>query len=321
MQYVFGAYTLDVLREELRAAGSVVRLDRQVFAVLTYLVQHRDRVVPRQELFERLWSDRFVSDAALERCVTVARRAAGDSGRTQQVIQTVRGRGYRFVAPVEERPGEALHREVRAAPDDTTGLHEERWPAGPDTQEAERRQLTILVCQLVGVPEHAVPVDPEALVEVLPDYHLRCAEVVRRFSGHMAQDPRDGRVVVYFGYPQAQEDDACRAVYAGLEIVEAMRQFQGRRVCERGGRFAVRVGIHTGMVVMHARDPRDAQGPLALGQTPAIAAQVQGFAPPDTVAISPATMRLVEGYVLSQALGLYLLDDAPEPQGVFQVLQ
>src|SRR6266700_157689 len=87
MQYVFGDYTLDVQRDELRDAAGVVQLDRQVFAVLAYLVQHHDRVVRRQELFEQLWPDRFVSDAALERCITVARRAVGDSGRSQHVIQ------------------------------------------------------------------------------------------------------------------------------------------------------------------------------------------------------------------------------------------
>jgi len=103
MQYVFGDYTLDVQRDELRAAGEVVRLDRQVFGVLAYLVQHRDRVVRRQELFEQLWPERFVSEAALERCITIARRAVGDSGHTQHTIQTVHGRGYRFVASVEER--------------------------------------------------------------------------------------------------------------------------------------------------------------------------------------------------------------------------
>ena len=102
MQYVFGDYTLDVQCDELRDAAGVVPLDRQVFAVLAYLVQHRDQVVRRQELFEQLWPDRFVSDAALERCITVARRAVGDTGRRQRVIQTVHGRGYRFVAPVEE---------------------------------------------------------------------------------------------------------------------------------------------------------------------------------------------------------------------------
>jgi DNA-binding winged helix-turn-helix (wHTH) protein len=85
MQYVFGDYTLDVQRGELRTDEGVVRLDRQVFAVLAYLVQHCDRVVRRQELFEQLWPDRFVSEAALERCVAVARRALGDSGRRQRV--------------------------------------------------------------------------------------------------------------------------------------------------------------------------------------------------------------------------------------------
>src|SRR5438093_2602442 len=102
MQYIFGAYTLDAQRDELRHAAGVVQLDRQVFAVLAYLVQHHDRVVPRQELFEQLWPERFVTEAALERCITIARRAVGDSGRRQCVIQTVHGRGYRFVAPVEE---------------------------------------------------------------------------------------------------------------------------------------------------------------------------------------------------------------------------
>ena len=108
MQYSFGDYMLDLQRDELRAATGVVRLDHQVFAVLAYLVQHRDRVVRRQELFERLWRDRFVSDAALERCIAVARRAVGDNGRSQCIIQTVHGRGYRFIAPVEEQCAEAL---------------------------------------------------------------------------------------------------------------------------------------------------------------------------------------------------------------------
>src|SRR5438876_1160987 len=102
MQYIFGDYTLDVQRDELHDATGVIQLDRQVFAVLAYLVQHHDQVVRRQELFEQLWPERFVSEAALERCITIARRAVGDSGRRQRVIQTVHGWGYRFVAPVEE---------------------------------------------------------------------------------------------------------------------------------------------------------------------------------------------------------------------------
>src|SRR2546427_5916734 len=101
MRYIFEDYTLDTGRYELCRAGGLVPLDRQVFEVLAYLLAHTDQVVTRQEFFERLWPQRFVSDAALERCITVARHALGDSGRAQRCIKTVYGRGYRFVAAVE----------------------------------------------------------------------------------------------------------------------------------------------------------------------------------------------------------------------------
>ena len=103
MTYVFGDFTLDIRLYELRRAGKPVKLEPQVFNVLVYLVQHRDRVVTKQELFEHLWPDQFVGDAALERCIRSARQAVGDSGRTQRLIKTLYGRGYRFLAAVEER--------------------------------------------------------------------------------------------------------------------------------------------------------------------------------------------------------------------------
>src|SRR4029450_13710161 len=104
MLYIFEDYTLDTQRYELRRAGSPVPLDRQVFEVLAYLLAPADRVVNRQGLFTHLWPERFVSDAALERCITVARRALGDNGREQRCIRTLHGRGYRFVAAVATRP-------------------------------------------------------------------------------------------------------------------------------------------------------------------------------------------------------------------------
>src|SRR5262245_33772963 len=107
MQYVFGDYMLDMQRYELRRAGDVIPLDRQGFAVLAYLIEHRDRVVLRQELFDRLWADRFVSDATLQRCLAVIRREFGDSGQGQRVIRTVHGRGYRFIAPLTVVPSAA----------------------------------------------------------------------------------------------------------------------------------------------------------------------------------------------------------------------
>jgi DNA-binding winged helix-turn-helix (wHTH) protein/predicted ATPase len=112
MIYSFDAYELDLQRYELRYAGKLVKLEPQVFNVLAYLIQHRDRVVTKQELLERLWPGRFVTEATLTSRLMVARKAIGDRGRGQRLIQTLHGRGYRFVAPVEERPLEAIRLET-----------------------------------------------------------------------------------------------------------------------------------------------------------------------------------------------------------------
>jgi DNA-binding winged helix-turn-helix (wHTH) protein/tetratricopeptide (TPR) repeat protein len=101
--YRFGDCELDDRRYELRRAGAACHLEPQVFEVLAYLVQHRDRVVPRTELLDKIWGSRFVTDSALASRVKAARKAVGDSGRAQTVIRTVHGRGYQFLAPVQEQ--------------------------------------------------------------------------------------------------------------------------------------------------------------------------------------------------------------------------
>src|SRR5262249_26989546 len=150
-------------------------------------------------------------------------------------------------------------------------------------------------------------------------YQALCAELVHQFAGHMAQEQGD-RLVVYFGYPRAHEDDARRAVHTGLGMVERMAEFNRRRTRDRSVRLAVRVGIHTGGVVVGAMGDAE-HGQLALGDTPTIAAQLQGLAAPDTVVISLATLRLVEGNFDAQALGTRILEEAAEPLAVYQVLQ
>src|SRR5215470_14074867 len=131
MLYVFADYTLDTRRYELCRSGDLVPLDRQVFEVLAYLLAHSDRVVTRQELFTHLWPGRFVSDAALERCITVARRALGDNGREQRCIKTVHGRGYRFVAAVATRSDAEPQPPALASPLAPSPLHSPsaaQWP-------------------------------------------------------------------------------------------------------------------------------------------------------------------------------------------------
>jgi class 3 adenylate cyclase/DNA-binding winged helix-turn-helix (wHTH) protein/tetratricopeptide (TPR) repeat protein len=106
MLYIFGDYELDTQLYELRHAGTPRPLEPQAFSVLVYLVQHRDHVVPKEELLEQLWPQQYVSEAVLSQRLMLVRKAVGDSGSRQRVIKTVHRRGYRFVATVEERTGE-----------------------------------------------------------------------------------------------------------------------------------------------------------------------------------------------------------------------
>ena len=104
MLYTFGDdYTLDPVGYELRQHGRLVRLEPRVFDLVAYFVQHPDRTVTKEELLEQLWPEQFVTDASLTYCVAQARKALGDTGQTQRSIQTVRRRGYRFIAPVTIR--------------------------------------------------------------------------------------------------------------------------------------------------------------------------------------------------------------------------
>src|SRR5262249_8039092 len=185
--------------------------------------------------------------------------------------------------------------------------------------EAERRQLTVLFCDLVDSTVLARQLDPEELREVVRAYQETCDKVVARFEGHIAQYLGDG-LLVYFGYPLAHEDDAQRAVRAGLGIEEAMRGLNTRLEQERGVHLAVRLGIHTGLVVVGEIGGGTRQEQLALGETPNLAARLQGIAAPDTLVISAATLQLLGGFFACQSLGTPLLKGFAQPLEVYQVL-
>jgi class 3 adenylate cyclase/predicted ATPase len=195
----------------------------------------------------------------------------------------------------------------------------ETTPAIPHTPEAERRQLTVLFCDLVDSTKLASQLDPEDLREVVRAYQEACAKVIARFEGHIAQYLGDG-LLVYFGYPLAHEDDAQRAVRAGLGIVEAVGQLNTRLAQGRGVRLAVRLGIHTGLVVVGEVGGGTRQEQLALGETPNLAARLQGIAAPNTVVISAATHQLLGGFFACQSLGTLPLRGIAQPLEVYKVL-
>ncbi len=191
--------------------------------------------------------------------------------------------------------------------------------ATPRSADAERRQLTVLFCDLVDSTALASQLDPEELRQVVQAYQATCAKVIARFEGHIAQYLGDG-LLVYFGYPLAHEDDAQRAVRAGLGIVEAMGQLHTSLGPEREVHLAVRLGIHTGLVVVGDVGDGARQEQLALGETPNVAARLQGLAAPNTLVISAATFQLLGGFFACQPLGTPLLKGLAQPLAVYRVL-
>jgi class 3 adenylate cyclase/tetratricopeptide (TPR) repeat protein len=185
----------------------------------------------------------------------------------------------------------------------------------PQAAEAERRQLTVLFCDLVDSTRLAAGMDAEDWRELVRGYQEAAADVVERFGGHVAQYLGDG-LLVYFGWPKAHEDDAERAVRVGLGIVDAVGGLQGE-----GPALAVRVGIHTGPVVVGEMGRGASRETLAMGDTTNVAARLQGIAEPDTVVLSSATLRLVSGVFITRDLGAHVLKGPDEPVRVHQAMQ
>jgi class 3 adenylate cyclase/predicted ATPase len=184
----------------------------------------------------------------------------------------------------------------------------------PEEAVAERRQLTVFFADVVGSTSLAGKVDPEELREFYAQYQAECAKVVQRYDGYIAQYLGDG-ILAYFGYPTAHEDDAVRAIRTGLEIVRSVEQ-----ITMHGERLHVRVGIHTGLVVVGEVGGGERREQLALGETPNVAARVQSDAAPDTVLITDSTARLVAGHFELEACDARPLKGVERPIPLFRVI-
>ncbi|NOT56629.1 MAG: AAA family ATPase [Deltaproteobacteria bacterium] len=181
----------------------------------------------------------------------------------------------------------------------------------------ERRQLTVMFCDVVGSTALSTQLDPEELREVIRAYQKVCAAAIARFEGYLAKYLGDG-LLAYFGYPLAHEDDAQRAVRAGLEIAGAFREMPPQK--ESLQPLQVRIGIHTGLVVVGEMGAGDTRESMAVvGETPNIAARLQEIAGPNTVVISATTQRLIEGQFESQPFGSPLLKGIDTPIAVYHV--
>jgi class 3 adenylate cyclase/predicted ATPase len=232
-------------------------------------------------------------------------------------VQQVAAREGKVLSWIGTAPAEASapEPETRATPEASS-----EPAAAPLAAEAERRQLTVLFCDLVDSTEMASRMDAEDWREVVRHYQETAAAAIESFEGHVAQYLGDG-LLVYFGYPRAHEDDAERAVRAALGVMDATEGLNEHLEQDHGVRLGARIGIHTGPVVLGEMGGGERRETLALGETANVAARLQGVAEPGTVVLSAATLRLVQGVFVTRDLGARDLKGLAEPLRIYQAVR
>src|SRR5882724_3745078 len=201
MIYAFEGYLLDADRRELRRGAALIAAEPQTFDLLLYLIQNRERVVSKDDLMAAVWSGRIVSESTLSSQINAVRHAIGDDGERQSLIRTLPRRGFRFVGEVEERcererlpPGEVVSAPQRAG-----------GPEGARRKidRPERRQVSVMMCNLIGAGAHSSRQDPEDLLAVTSACQDRIKAVIAEHEGFIGKFWGD-EVVVYFGYPRTR---------------------------------------------------------------------------------------------------------------------
>ena len=308
MLFIFSGYVLDTGRRELRRGESVLSVQPQVFDLLEYLIRNRDRVVSKGDMLDAVWGGRIVSESTLATRINAARGAIGDDGESQRLIRTLSRKGIRFVGEV--RVAEDEPQPPRAAPSPSAATAR----VGPWVG-AERRQLTIMSCDFAGVRELATRLDPEELRSVIGVCQACCAQVAARWDGTVAQFA-EGGATIHFSYPQAHEDDAERAVRAGLDLLSRITRLE----TGRANSLSARIGIATGLVVVGGHAAGEAPEDVAVGEAPMLAAALRSVAPLGGVTIAASTKSLLGELFEYDALGPFALDGFPSPIAAWRVI-
>ncbi|MGH8242068.1 MAG: AAA family ATPase [Steroidobacteraceae bacterium] len=285
MQYRFLDCTIDTERREFRRSGEVVPLRRRVYAVLLHLVEQRDRAVSRSELFAHVWGKRIVTDATLSSCIKELRRALGDGGKSPQVIQTLHGHGFRFIAAA------TTEEDVSEAPK----------PPLEDNRAAETareyKQVTVLVGMIPGASRHAANVGPEAMDTAMRGLLDQAHAIVDRYGGEVTQCADDGFVAL-FGAPIALEDHARRAVQVALELARQLPHTPGTTTLP-----GMQIGLHSGEVLVGALAIDNARAYTAAGDVTSGARRLCELASPGTPHASATCLRLVADEVQARPVG------------------
>jgi class 3 adenylate cyclase/DNA-binding winged helix-turn-helix (wHTH) protein/tetratricopeptide (TPR) repeat protein len=351
MVYRFGTCLLDTQQHQLQRCGQPIRLRPKVFQVLCYLLEHRDRMVLKAELYAHIWPQAYISEATLESTLREVRQGIGDGKRAPQLIQTVYGYGYRFVGAVEEvadpaaetkyntpgmPPGAAVPQPqapsaavpLAPAPGSTVAPHgpesvggrdqEGGLPSGDRLQLGERKLVTVLcaapVTRLVGEAQS----DADTWYRQLSRLYTLAQPVVQRYAG-MLQPVLGDHIVAVFGVPVAQEDHAERAVLAALALQRHMREASLDGRTHPGDGLELRVGLDTGPVAL-GRIGEATAGLAVVGETVMRALALQAQAAPGAILCSDATAHLVQEAVPIEAVTSVPMAGKPTPVAAYMVV-
>ena len=308
MVYGLGPFRLDTQNGLLFRGREPVALGQRAIALLRTLVERPGAVVSKDALIEAGWPGLAVEESNLTVQISALRRALGETPDGDCWIETMPRRGYRFVGPVvaSEETGVIAAPPV-AAPRDVAAIGH---------FEAERRQITALSCEAIGVAARADEIGLEDWREAIGAFQHRVSEIVGRRSGFIAS--RLGNtVLVLFGYPAAHEHDAERAIHAGLELRAALRTLRP----DADVPMRCRVGIATGMVIVgDLVGTGEGRDHGIVGDVPDLAVRLQVSAQPDTVTIEPTTWRLIGSLFDCRDLDALDTNSDTEPIRRWQVL-
>src|SRR5277367_4895543 len=308
--HALGPFRLDPRNDLLVRGSEPVALGRRAIALLRALVERPGALVSKAALIETAWPGQAVGESNLTVQIAALRRVLGAEPGGDRWIETLPRRGYRFVGPVITKDDNGAF-EILPQIDGA-------WDAAPTPDDAaERRQITAMSCELIGMERPADGVDLEELREAVGVFRRCISDIVARYNGFISSYLGNS-VLVVFGYPTAQEHGAEQAVRAGLELCAAVSSLIPRENLP----MRCRVGIATGVVIIGGSG-RGGELPHheIIGDAPNLAERLRASAQPDMVAIESVTRRLIGHLFDCRDLGAIDTSGASEPMRSWQVLR
>jgi len=300
--YHFAQCVLDTECRTLTRDGALQELSPRVFDILCYLIEHHDRLVKQEELKAWVWQAITISRATLDSCMRTVRACVGDTGHDQRIIKTRRAYGYRFVATLEAPDGTPLEDVLPAATH--VGASDAQTPRFPEASRlptaasaagsvrlaedaAEHKWVTVLCCGVVTTSAEGTSLALDALHGQLTRLAQLSKDLIQEYHGY--QCPIMGnRLVIMFGIPAAQEDDARRALRVATGLRRLASRPDGRQ--RAPGALVLRMGIHTGrMVVDRASAEAATMASTAVGHVIGVASTLQERAAPGDILCSKTT--------------------------------